>query len=187
MDWAGAGEPSDHMRNTMPHFITQDKTDFPPRLDYGSITRSTIPRTVNHRELQKAWQSRLGLYRPYLIWKALASRLQQLRATKTSENIKAVSTLRYAYRLATVEWLPVSKSQCFSGFGYTSIDTESFNRMLPPPQNLSNPNTPNEIHAGHATPQKTLGSHSAAFDGTSKGFLTVVRSAIGSRSVESAI
>lgn len=69
----------------------------------------------------------------------------------------------------------------------------------PPPQNLSNPHTPNEILVSYAAPQTTLGSPSAAFDSPSMGFLagfvtlviagisqtclsSVVRSAIVSKS-----
>jgi hypothetical protein len=101
MGRAGAGELSEHMRNTMPHFITQDKKDFPPRLNYGSITSSTIPRSINHRELHGEWQSGLTAHiSSGRLWHRVCSNSEQ---RKPWENKKAVSTVRYADRLAAVE------------------------------------------------------------------------------------
>jgi hypothetical protein len=111
------------------HHSGQDggKKEFPPRLNHGSVASSTIPRTINHRELQRGWQSRLGLYRPYLVWKALASRLQQLQATKTSGKCKSCidgTVRRPLDHHGSATEIEVTLS-CL-GFWHTSIDTGEF-------------------------------------------------------------
>lgn len=77
-------------------------------------------------------------------------------------------------RATASPWMPHGMPQQLSlppsPYYLPSTETEQF-AMLPP-QNLSNPHTPTEIHVGYAAPQKTLASPSTAFDSPSKGMLT---------------